>query len=170
MNAPGLSAKWRRKRDPGQNACRVYYGMIGRLFDVTVIGANLSGLIAGSLLVKRGYNVLIADVKSERQCVETGGYRLGRFHNLLFGFGKERIFTNIFSELGIPFLDKKTLLPPPTLRFRWSCLYGESTWCRIGEDWAEFPDVRIPRRARRRQILLQRHRQARNGNSGILSA
>jgi phytoene dehydrogenase-like protein len=88
--------------------------MIGRLFDVTVIGSNLSGLIAASLLVKRGFNVLIADVKSNRHCAQVGGYQLGRFHNLLFGFAKDQIFPTIFSELGIPFLDKKrfTLAEP----------------------------------------------------------
>ena len=39
--------------------------MKGMLFDVAVLGSELSGLIAGSLLVKRGYNVLMVEVTDQ---------------------------------------------------------------------------------------------------------
>ncbi len=84
--------------------------MIGMLFDVTILGSDLSGLIAGALLVKRGYNVLIADVEAQAHVKKIGEYRLRRFPGMFFGFGKGQIFSEIFTELGIPFLDKKRFL------------------------------------------------------------
>lgn len=81
--------------------------MIRRLFDVTIIGADLSALMAGSLLVKRGFNVLIADVRESATGTRVGPFTLRRFTGILHGFGKDQIFNRIFAELGIPFLDKK---------------------------------------------------------------
>lgn len=84
--------------------------MIGMLFDVTILGSELSGLIAGALLVKRGYNVLIAEVEAQAHVKKVGEYRLRRFPGMFFGFGKGQIYSEIFAELGIPFLDKKRFL------------------------------------------------------------
>ena len=81
--------------------------MIGKLFDVTVLGSNLSGLVTSALLVKRGYNVLVVDLESERHEIKKDGYTLRRFPALFFGFGPNQIFTEIFQELGIPVLEKK---------------------------------------------------------------
>ena len=81
--------------------------MIGKLFDVTILGANLSGLVTAALLVKRGFNVLVVDLESEKREIKKDGYTLKRFPSLFFGFGPNQIFTDIFSELGIPVLEKR---------------------------------------------------------------
>lgn len=89
--------------------------MIGKLFDVTILGANLSGLLSGALLVKRGFNVLVVDLESERHEIKKSGYTLKKFPSLFLGFGQNQIFTEIFGELGIPVLEKKrfSLAEPP---------------------------------------------------------
>lgn len=81
--------------------------MLGTLFDVAIIGTELSGLVAGALLVKRGYQVLVIDVESERVEVKRGAYTLKPFPGLFFGFGQGHVFDEVFLELGIPFLEKK---------------------------------------------------------------
>lgn len=81
--------------------------MIGKLFDVTILGTNLSGLVTSALLVKRGFNVLVVDLESERHEIQKDGFTLKKFPSLFFGFGPNQIFTNIFQELGIPVLEKK---------------------------------------------------------------
>jgi phytoene dehydrogenase-like protein len=81
--------------------------MIGKLFDVTVLGANLSGLVASALLVKRGFNVLVVDLENERREVKKGGYTLRRFPSLFLGFGPKQVYADILGELGIPVLEKK---------------------------------------------------------------
>ena len=81
--------------------------MIGKLFDVTILGANLSGLLASALLVKRGFNVLVVDLDTERIEVKKNGYTLKEFPSIFIGFGPNDIYTEIFNELGIPVLEKK---------------------------------------------------------------
>ncbi|MCB9475924.1 MAG: NAD(P)/FAD-dependent oxidoreductase [Deltaproteobacteria bacterium] len=84
--------------------------MIGMLFDVAIVGSGLSGLITGAFLVKRGFNVLMVEIEEQSIEMEHQGYRLGRFPGAFYGFGKGQIFSEIFTELGIPFLDKKRFL------------------------------------------------------------
>jgi len=81
--------------------------MIGKLFDVAIIGTELAGLVAGALLVKRKFTVLVIDVESQKRQVKRDGYTLAPFPGLFFGFGQGQIFSEIFTELGIPFLEKK---------------------------------------------------------------
>ncbi|MDP8256594.1 MAG: hypothetical protein P9M14_12660 [Candidatus Alcyoniella australis] len=81
--------------------------MLGKLFDAVVIGTEISGLIAGALLVKRGYNVLVVDVASDKVELHKEGYLLRRAKPFFFGFGQGHVFSDIFNELGIPFLEKK---------------------------------------------------------------
>ncbi|MDP8225472.1 MAG: hypothetical protein P9L99_19080 [Candidatus Lernaella stagnicola] len=81
--------------------------MLGTLFDVAIIGTELAGLVAGALLVKRGFQVLVIDVESERVQVRRNDYTLKPFPGLFFGFGQGQVFQEIFQELGIPFLEKK---------------------------------------------------------------
>ncbi len=81
--------------------------LIGKLFDVTIIGTEPAGLVAGSLLVKRGFSVLVIEVESQKLQVKRDGYTLTAFPGLFFGFGQGQIFADIFTELGIPFLEKK---------------------------------------------------------------
>ncbi len=81
--------------------------LIGKLFDVTIIGTEPAGLVAGSLLVKRGFSVLVIEVESQKLQVKRDGFTLTAFPGLFFGFGQGQIFSDIFTELGIPFLEKK---------------------------------------------------------------
>ncbi len=81
--------------------------MIGKLFDVTIIGTEPAGLVAGALLVKRGFSVLVVDVESQKLQVKKEGYTLTSFPGLFMGFSQGQIFSEIFTELGIPFLEKK---------------------------------------------------------------
>ncbi|HPQ67757.1 MAG TPA: hypothetical protein PKW95_01430 [bacterium] len=84
--------------------------MIGKLFDVAIIGTELAGLAAGALLVKRGFTVLVIDVESQKHQVKKNGYTLTEFPGLFFGFGQGQIYSEVFTELGIPFLEKKRFL------------------------------------------------------------
>jgi len=81
--------------------------MLGKLFDVAIIGSELAGLVTGALLVKRGFQVLLIDVESERIQVKRDGYTFAPFPGLFFGFNQGQVFSDIFTELGIPFLEKK---------------------------------------------------------------
>jgi phytoene dehydrogenase-like protein len=81
--------------------------MLGKLYDVAVIGNELAGLVAGALLVKRGFQVLVIDIESARLQVKRDGFTLKPFPGLFYGFGQGQIFSDIFLELGIPFLEKK---------------------------------------------------------------
>lgn len=81
--------------------------MLGKLYDVAIIGSNLSGLVAGAMLVRRTFQVLIIDVDSVRLELKRDGYTIKPFPGLFFGFGQSHIFSEIFQELGIPFLEKK---------------------------------------------------------------
>ena len=92
--------------------------MIGKLFDTTILGANLSGLVTAALLVKRGFNVLVVDLESERHEIKKSGYTLKRFPSLFHGFGPKQVYTEIFQELGIPVLEKKRFaLAKPAFQF-----------------------------------------------------
>lgn len=81
--------------------------MLGKLFDLTILGNDLSGLLTGALMVKRGFNVLVLDVKQERQEIQREGYTLRKLPNVFVGFGQGQIFSEIFTELGLPFLERK---------------------------------------------------------------
>lgn len=81
--------------------------MIGKLFDVAIIGTELGGLVAGALLVKRGFSVLVIDIESQKLQVKHKGYTLASFPGLFFGYSQGQIYNEIFTELGIPFLEKK---------------------------------------------------------------
>jgi phytoene dehydrogenase-like protein len=81
--------------------------MLGKLFDVAIIGNELAGLTAGALLVKRGFQVVVIDVENARLQVKRDGYTLRPFPGLFYGFGQGQVFSDIFLELGIPFLEKK---------------------------------------------------------------
>jgi len=81
--------------------------MLGKLFDVTILGNDLSGLVTGALMVKRGFNVLVLDIKQERQEISRDGYTLRKLPSVFVGFGQGQIFSEIFTELGLPFLERK---------------------------------------------------------------
>jgi len=81
--------------------------MLGKLYDVAIIGSNLSGLVAGAMLVRRTFQVLIIDVDNVRLELKRDGYTIKPFPGLFFGFGQSHVFSEIFQELGIPFLEKK---------------------------------------------------------------
>ncbi|NLH48447.1 MAG: NAD(P)/FAD-dependent oxidoreductase [Myxococcales bacterium] len=111
--------------------------MLGKLFDVAVIGTELAGLVAGALLVKRGFQVAVIDVENERQQVKRQGYTLKPFPGLFFGFGQNQVFNDIFVELGIPFLEKKRFqLAQPAYQIalpeaRIDILQGREEWTHL---------------------------------------
>ena len=47
-----------------------------QVFDLVVLGAQLPGLLAAGLLLKRGYRVLVADPDTTARGYESGGYQL----------------------------------------------------------------------------------------------
>jgi phytoene dehydrogenase-like protein len=111
--------------------------MLGKLYDVAIIGNELAGLVAGALLVKRGFQVVVIDVESQRIQVKRDGFALRPFPGLFYGFGQGQVFSDIFLELGIPFLEKKKFqLATPAYQVampeaRVDILQGREEWTKL---------------------------------------
>ncbi|UCD71178.1 MAG: hypothetical protein JSW70_09290 [Syntrophobacterales bacterium] len=71
-------------------------------WDVVILGANASGILAGALLTKKGFSVLILDEKSRAGYIH-GKYRFRRFSNLSEFLVSRTIVEGFYQLLGLPF-------------------------------------------------------------------
>ena len=69
--------------------------MIGKLYDATILGANLSGLVCSALLVKRGFNVLVVDLHRLNRLERTQKYEPKRQISQSMLDGKTRLHANL---------------------------------------------------------------------------
>lgn len=77
----------------------------GKPYDVIILGAGLSGLLAAALLAKRGRHVLVLEEEaapgglSHREARETFSYMKGPA--LFLGFERDGLYDRLFVELGL---------------------------------------------------------------------
>ncbi len=71
-------------------------------WDVVILGANASGILAGALLTKRGFSVLILEERVKRGSVR-GKYRFRRFSNLSDLIVSRAIVEGVYRLLDLPF-------------------------------------------------------------------
>jgi phytoene dehydrogenase-like protein len=77
-------------------------GGLMRKWDVVILGANASGIIAGALLTKKGFSVLLLEEKLKAGYVR-GKYRFQRFSNLSELLVSRATVEGVYQLLGLPF-------------------------------------------------------------------
>lgn len=75
-----------------------------RRWDVVILGANTSGILAGALLAKRGFSVLFLEDKGET-AKPRGKYRFRQFSNLSEIFISRGVIEGVYQLLGLRLTD-----------------------------------------------------------------
>lgn len=70
-------------------------------WDVVIIGANVGGIVAGALLVKRGFSVLFLEEKVQADDTR-GKYRFRQFSNLSEIFLSKAVVEGVYGLLDLP--------------------------------------------------------------------
>ena len=81
-------------------------------YDAVVLGANPAGLIAAALLARRRLRVLVVEDESTRTEQERAG---GIFRRIpyLFGCSAHQALDDVFTDIGVPLIAKKSIRPLP---------------------------------------------------------
>ncbi len=81
-------------------------------YDAVVLGANPAGLIAAALLARRRLRVLVIEDQPKRAEEARGG---GVFRRIpyLFGCGAHQPLDEVFTDIGVPLIAKKSVRPLP---------------------------------------------------------
>jgi phytoene dehydrogenase-like protein len=81
-------------------------------YDVVILGANPSGLVAAGLLARRRLRVLVIDEEAKR-AGSSGSYAFFRRLPFLFGFGAHQAADAVFTDIGVPLIAKKAIRALP---------------------------------------------------------
>jgi hypothetical protein len=73
-----------------------------RKCDVVILGANAGGIVAGALLTKKGFSVLMVEEKARAGSLR-GKYRFRRFSNLSDLLVSRPVIEGVYHLLGLPF-------------------------------------------------------------------
>lgn len=81
-------------------------------YDAVVLGANPSGLIAAALLARRRLRVLVVEDEPKRPAAARAG---GVFRRIpfLFGCGAHQALDEVFTDIGVPLIAKKSIRALP---------------------------------------------------------
>ena len=74
---------------------------LDKRYDLIVIGGNLSAYIAAALAARRGLEVLLVENAEAEYSYESQGYRFDFVPQYSAGFYPEKLFDQIFQELGL---------------------------------------------------------------------
>jgi hypothetical protein len=86
--------------------------MTDATYDAVVLGANPAGLLAAALLARRRLRVLVVEDQPKRPEEARAG---GIFRRIpyLFGCGAHQALDEVFTDIGVPLIAKKSIRPLP---------------------------------------------------------